>query len=174
MTEFIEKKRLLVFYCITLKFLGWILLCMGGIGFALLTLESFRTGGEVTFEGLLGVFKRAYNHFTNIGLVSLGFAQLVRYLCENDHKMGLLLRYGEKIFYLYAIITVWQEGAQVWFVATGQTGANSSINLHWLMFYAPTLLYKSAEILIYIGLGQFLKRFIAITKKTRLEKSKSQ
>ena len=50
----------------------------GIIGFAMLLLESSGTGGRVTFDGTLGMFKRSYHHFVKIGLLSLGFAQLVR------------------------------------------------------------------------------------------------
>jgi len=160
MMEYVEKnKRLLAWYFKILRILGWILLCMGIIGFAMLISESYGTGGRVTFDGTLGTFKRSYHHFVKIGLLSLGLAQLVRYFCEN--KIGLLLRHGDKIFYLYAIIVVWGLVGQVWLVATGKMGANSSLNLHWLIFFLPTLLYNSAKVLLSVGLGQFLKQFIA-------------
>lgn len=60
MLEFIEKnKRLLVSYCTVLRILGWILLCMGGVGTVLLVLEASQTGGRVNLEGALGIFKRS-------------------------------------------------------------------------------------------------------------------
>ena len=106
MVEFIEKKRLLVFYCTALRILGWILLCMGVIGVALLFTEAAQTGGSAELRGALGYIKRSNTVLISIALVSLGFAQLVRYLFLNDRKMGLLLRYGEKVFYLCAIIEI--------------------------------------------------------------------
>lgn len=191
MINIIEKnKRLWMFYCTVLRVLGWVLLCMGGIGFVMLLLESFRTGGGVTFEGVLGVFKRSYHHFVNIGLVSLGFSQLVRYLRVNDNKMGPLLRYGDKIFYLYAIITVLQVGIWIW-LSTGRMGSNTSVlqhqahsfphqvdyitmytsdpadGLRWFIFFLPTLLYKGAKVLILVGLGKFLKQLIAIIEDSK-------
>lgn len=192
MINIIEKnKRLWMFYCTVLRALGWILLCIGGIGFVMLLLESIQTGGEVTFKGGFGPFKRSYNLFVNIGLVSLGLSQLVRYLCSSDNKMGPLLRYGDKIFYLYAIITVWQVGFWIWLVATGWMGSNTSVlqhqahslphqvhystmymskaanGLHWFIFFLPTLLYKGAKVLILVGLGKFLKQVIAIIKDSK-------
>lgn len=170
MLEFIEKnKRLLVSYCTVLRVLGWLLLCMGGVGIALTVLEASQTGGRVNLEGTLGTFKRSNTIFINIGLVSLGFTQLVRYLCGNGYKMGLLLRYGEKIFYLCAIIAIWRVGVEVWLVATGRMGGNSSLDLRWLMFFMPTLLYKSAKVLILVGLGQFLKQLIAAIEGSKLK-----
>jgi hypothetical protein len=141
MAEIIEKKRLLVFYCTALRVLGWILLCLGFIGIALLFVEATQTGGTVDLRGALGMIKRSYTQFISIALVSLGFGQLVRYLFFNDHKMGPLLRYGEKIFYLCAIIAVWNIGAYFWLVATGhQIGGDSSFISRWLLYFMPTLL----------------------------------
>ena len=168
MVEFIEKKRLLVFYCTALRILGWILLCMGVIGVALLFTEAAQTGGSVELRGALGYIKRSNTVFISIALVSLGFAQLVRYLFLNDHKMGILLRYGEKVFYLCAIIAVWNMCVFFWIVATGRTGGDNSFVSHWLLYLMPTLLYKVAKILILIGLGQFLKHIIVMEEESRL------
>lgn len=82
--------------------------------------------------------------------------------------MGLLLRYGEKIFYLCAIIVIWRGGAEIWLFATGRMGGNSSLE-HWLMFFMPTLLYKSAKVLILAGLGQFLKQLIVAIECSKLK-----
>ncbi|MGB8225704.1 MAG: hypothetical protein WCE45_02375 [Sedimentisphaerales bacterium] len=171
MMEFIEKnKRLLVFYYTTLRILGWILLGLGGVGFTLLILEALKTGGGITFEGTTGLVKRSYPAFISIGLLSLGFAQLVRYFCGNSRKMGLLLRYGDKIFYLCAIVAIWQVCGQAWLVATGKTGGNSSQHLHWFLFDFPLLLlYKTAKALILVGLGLFLKKLIAAIENSRLK-----
>jgi len=169
MVEFIEKKRLLVLYCRALRILGWILLCMGIIGTALLSIEAAQTGGSVELRGALGMIKRSHTLFISIALVSLGFAQLVRYLFFNDHKMGLLLRYGEKIFYLCAIIAVWNLCVIFWLDATGRTGGDSSLILRWLLYFMPTLLYKGAKILILIGLGRLLKHIIVMAEESRLK-----
>jgi len=167
MVKFIEKnKRLLMFYRTVLRTLGWVLLCMGGIGFTMVILESSR-GSGITFEGFLGTFKRSYSVFVNIGLVALGFSQFVRFCCEKDSKKGLLLRYGEKIFYLYAVIAVWQVCVEFWLVTTGKTGGSV---YHWLLFMLPgTLLYKSARVLIFVGLGQLLKQLILAIEASRVE-----
>lgn len=170
MIKLVEKnKRLLMLYRTSLRALGWILLCMGGIGIALLVLEYSQTGGRITLGGTLGMLKRSGFIFINIALVSLGLAQLVRYLCGNGCKMGLLLRYGEKIFYVYAIITILQVGGQVWHVAAGRMGANISLNLHWLLVFLPTLLYQSTKALILVGLGQLLKQLIAAIEDSKLK-----
>ena len=166
MVEFIENKRLLVFYCKALRILGWIFMCMGIFGTALIFVEA---GSSVNITGALGYIKRSNTIFISIALVSLGFGQLVRYLFLNDHKMGLLLRYGEKIFYLCAIIAVWNIGAYFWLVATGrQMVGDSSFISRWI-FFMSTLLYKVAKILILIGLGRFLKHTIAMAEESRVK-----
>jgi hypothetical protein len=167
MVEFVKRnRRLLEIYSTVLRVFGWILLCMGGVGLALLTLEGFKTGGPVSFEGALGTFKRSYHYFVKIGLLSLGFGQLVRYLIGKDIKMGPLLRYGEKLFYLYAGIVIWQAVLWFWIVATGRTGGTSPL-LHRLISLLPTLIYEIAKVLLLVGAGQFLRHFIAATGKEK-------
>jgi hypothetical protein len=142
---------------------------MGAIGFTLLLSEYFQ-GKRVTLDGTFGMLKRSYGHFINIGLVSLGLTQFIQYLCGCDNKVGLLLRYGDKIFYVYAFLGVWQEVGQAWFVATGKMGGDSSWQLSWFIFTLPVmLLYKVAKALILIGLGLFLKQLIAVIKESRLK-----
>jgi len=81
--------------------------------------------------------------------------------------MGPLLRYGDKIFYIYAIITVYQVGFEIWLVGTGRMGSNVSLDLHWLMLFLPTLLYQGAKALIFVGLGKFVKYLIAAVKDSK-------
>ncbi|MCK4752075.1 MAG: hypothetical protein KAS75_01420 [Planctomycetes bacterium] len=169
--EFIEKhKRLLVFYYTTLRIFGWILLCLGGVGLTLLILEGSKLGGRVTFEGTVGLVKRSYPAFVSLGLFSLGFAQLVKYLCGNSHKRGLLLRYGDKIFYLCAIIAVWRACGEAWLMATGQKGGNSSHHLHWFLYDFPMLLlYRTTKAFVLVGLGLLLKKLIVVIESSRLK-----
>jgi hypothetical protein len=142
---------------------------MGIFGVALLIIESSQTGGSVELKGALGYIKRSSFQFISIALVSLGFGQLVRYLFFNDKKMGLLLRYGDKILYLCAIIAVWNIGAYFWLVATGRQmdGASSFIS-RWI-FFVSILLYKVVKILLLIGLGRFLKHTIDTAKESRVQ-----
>jgi hypothetical protein len=173
MLEYIEKnKQLLALYCIVLRVFGWILLCMGSVGYVLLWAEYLQRIGRIYLWGELGTFVdsafvRSYIICINIGLISLGFVQLVRYLCGNSYKMGLLLRYGDKILYLGAILVIWGVGVQVWIVATGLAGGNTSLDLHWLVSFMPTILYKSAKVLLLIGFGLFLKILIVTLEGSR-------
>ncbi len=185
MINIVEKnKRLWMFHCTVLRILGWVLLCLGGIGFVMLLLESMQTGGEVTFKGILGTFKRSNHLFFNIGLVSLGFAQLARYLYGSDNKMGLLMRYGDKIFYLYAILTVFKVGFWIWITAANRMEnikpvlqnhadyitvytSKPADGLRWLILFLPTLLYQGAKALIFVGLGKIVKYLIAAIKDSK-------
>jgi len=179
-----KNKRLWLVYSTILRILGWLCVCMGGIGFVMLLLEYIQTGGEVTFKGEFRAFKRSYNIFVNIGLLSLGLSQLLRYLCGNNKKMGPLLRYGDKILYLYAIITVLKVGFWIWLDAMSRMDSITSAfpnqvqyitihtskaayGLHWFILFLPTLLYQGAKVLILIGLGKFLKYSVAIIKESK-------
>jgi hypothetical protein len=173
MLEYIEKnKRLLVLYYTVLRILGWILLCMGSVGYALLWMEYLQRIGRINLWGELeavvdSAFVRSYIVCINMGLISLGFAQLVRSLCGSGYKMGLLLRYSDKIFYLGAIIVIWGVGVQVWIAATGLAGGNTSLDLRWLLSFMPTILYNSAKVLLLIGFGRFLKILIVILEGSK-------
>lgn len=168
MIEFIEKnKRLLVVYSTALRTLGWILLAMGGIGVVLLIIDATQMGGTVDLGGTFGMLKRSNSINISIAMVSLGFAQLIRYLCGNVHRMGLLLRYSEKIFYLCAIIAILNVGGLIWVKTTDLVGGNRSLYSYWLLYFLPILLYKSAKILILVGLGQFFKHFIAAIEQSK-------
>ena len=141
MIEFIKKnKRLLVGYSIVLRTLGWILLGMGGIGVVLLIIDATNMGGNVDLRGVFGMLKRSNSINISIAMVALGFAQLVRYLCGNVHKMGLLLCYSEKIFYLCAIIAIWNVGALIWVKTPGMSGVNRFLYSDWLLYFLPILL----------------------------------
>lgn len=182
MINIIEKnKRLWMFYCTVLRILGWLCVCMGGIGFVMLLLEYIQTGGEVTFRGTFRAFKRSYNLFVNIGLLSLGFSALIRYLGGSNRKMGPLLRYGDKIFYLYAILTVLKVGFWIWIAAANRMEnikpvfqnqadyitmytSDRADGLRWFILLLPTLLYQGVKVLILVGLGKFLKYLINIIK----------
>jgi cell division protein FtsW (lipid II flippase) len=170
MIAFIERhNRLSKFYQRTLQLLGWILLCMGGIGLVMLIAESFQAGGRINLEGDFGMLKRSWDMCIGLGLISLGFAQFIRYLC--DHKIGLLLRYGDKILYLYAVLAIGREISYDWFVgAAGKMGGGSSAQREWLLFILPiTFLYNAARALILVGLGLFLKQLITAIEASKLK-----
>jgi hypothetical protein len=160
MLEFVERnKHRLFYYRVVLAILGWILLCMAGIALGLVIKDSLQMGGRVDLGGTFGTFKRSYTHYFNIGLLSIGLAQLVRYLAED--RMGLLLRYGDKIFYLYAIVSVWQEIGLVWLVASGKMGGGPSAQMDYFLFSLPvSLIYRITEVLVLVGLGILLKKVV--------------
>jgi len=110
MNEFIEKNRqLLKFYCTAARIFGWVLLCGGTIWFlmfVLLTLAVDDAAGEIGWPHTLDNFVYSISsyvyEFAMLGLVALLVAQLIRYMLEIKYTPGHILRFGDKILYIYA------------------------------------------------------------------------
>jgi hypothetical protein len=165
MIEFIEKnRRLLVQYCMVLRILGWLLVGYGGIYVAWLIITSMI---EDSSKGILGFFVMQLFFSIGFGLLLLGFGQLVRYLCDTDSEKGLLLLYGERIFYLFAIIVILRMVFSILGMMIGLFSGNIPFLSVFSLTFLITLLYSSAKIFILVGLGQFLKHFIAAIEQSK-------
>jgi hypothetical protein len=150
-------------YRFVLQILGWILICLGITGFILLVLESFQHSGRINLAGELGFLKRSCYHFFNLGLISLGLSQFIR--CMFGGKAGFLLRHGEKILYLYAVLAIWQLVADIWFAYTGKLGGDAAAKWNWFITVFPlNFVYQSTKALIFVGCGIFLKWLQGLTE----------
>ena len=103
MNEFIEKnRRLLKIYCVVARIIGWGLLITAGI-WAISILSGhvlLRTASAILTEPII-ILTRIV-----VGLSMLGVAQFIRFLSETEYQPGWILRYIEKILYLYAAIRI--------------------------------------------------------------------
>ena len=162
MNEFIEKnRRLLKFYYVAARIIGWVLLIVSGFEFILAVYSGdFASGAHSSFvwyrysqEIILG--------FIILGLLVLGVGQFIRYLSEKDYKPGWILSHGDKVFYLYAAVTV----------------ADSIIRFCWHQYrwemnnYAAYLLLSMlpaiAKGLIFVGLAQILGRIMPVVEESK-------
>jgi len=117
MNEFIEKnRRLLKFYCLAARIFGWVLLCGGTIWFlmfVLLTLAVEDAAGTIGWPYTIDNFVYSSSsyvfEFAMLGLVALLVAQLIRYMLESKYTPGYILRFGDKILYVYAALLIVQN-----------------------------------------------------------------
>lgn len=164
MNDFIEKnKGLLKCYCTAARIIGWCILLVA----AIMIIAEILSGGR--FIGAKGVY-RLYMlegllfHYMLPAFLALLVAQFIRYLYEVEHQPGWILRYGDKILYVYAVIVVlnaiWQH---VYFVLVQQSDFGTSKLLY--MFLA--VLLTGARALILVGLAQILRRVMPVIEESK-------
>jgi hypothetical protein len=158
MNEFIEKnKGLLKFYCVAARIIGWVLL----ITAATQTVSNLSgySSFSIPFVMPITFFIRIL-----IGLVVLGVAQFIRYLFETEYKPGWILRHGEKILYLYAVLRVIRI-VFLYFV-DAKTMGDSIYYSPW-GFLVSNVLPVVASALILVGLAQILRRVMPIIEESK-------
>lgn len=161
MNEFIEKnRRLLKIYCVAAQIIGWALLITVGI-WAISILSGhvlLRTASAILTEPII-IFTRIV-----VGLSMLGVAQFIRFLSETEYQPGWILRYLEKILYLYAAIRIVCI-AYLFFYVANLTG-NSFNNYLWRYIFF-TGFPDLAGPLIAVGLGQILRRIMPVIEESK-------
>lgn len=161
MKDFIERNRkLLKFYCVAARIIGWTILVAVGVWIALIL--AGLGGGNQDSKGFLLRSVPAFI-FTYMlpGLITLGVAQFMQYLFERECRPGWILRYGDKILYLYAVVQI------VFDVLRHVHAVKVFAGFHvWPMTILP-MLFLAAKVLILVGLAQILRRIIPVIEESR-------
>jgi hypothetical protein len=168
MNEFIEKdKRLLNFYCKNLRSAAFLILIFGALsGCIIITmvLGSKYAGWHVA-EFFLGKTFHAYLpssflRITFLGIGLLGLVQFIKYLVERDYKPGWILRHGDMILYLYALLSILSD---VWVYMNAPTYSSLifSTSLFVILFSA------AVKVLILVSLGQVLRRILPVIEESK-------
>ena len=161
MNEFIEKnRRLLRFYCVATRIIGWTLLIVAGADLILAVYSGhFAERAHRLFiwyrfaqETILGLLL--------LGLLLLGVGQFIRYLTEEDKQPGWILRHGDKVLYLYAAVTVADSIIRFWHYKV--SGVNE-----YAGYFLLSMLPAIAKGLIFVGLAQILRRLIPVIEESR-------
>jgi hypothetical protein len=163
MNEFVEKNRgLLRFYCIAARTMGWILIIVTPL-IPIVSLFIGLPGGE-RFRSwtLYRISEESILHLL-LGLVMLSLAQFVRYLYENDYQPGWTLRHGDKVLYLYAVGLI--VSPIVWHCF--QMTIRSHNLTDTLLIFMSTELPALGRGLIYVGMGQVLRRMVPIVEESK-------
>ncbi len=161
MNEVIEKnRRLLHFYCETLRTIGKVILILGLLSVCAITtlvlLSKF--GNWRALKGfemiIIAMPLGAFNIFF-IGIGILGLAQFINYLVERDYKPGWILRHGEIFFYLYALLTILSV---VWAYTMITPIAPSVI----LVVFSTVV-----RVLVLVGLGQIFRHLMPVIEESK-------
>ena len=166
MNEFIEKnRRLLHFYCEALRTIGSLILILGLFsGCAMTTLVLLSKIGvrhaPKSFDMMIA-WPSGFFKFIFFGIGIMGIAQFIRYLVERNYKPGWILRHGEIIFYLYALLTIFND---VWVYMANYH--SPSLHTRVLVIFV-TVFSTAVKVLILVGLGQILRRLMPVIEESR-------
>ena len=176
MNTFLENNRpWLKIYCSLARIIGWGILIIAGAGtiYQILVMNilfgnhspayRFLFVKSVLFQGILP------------GILVLGIAQFIRYLFESEYKPGYILRYGDKILYLFAFLlivgVVWQHliiSGNVMqrdiFLIMNNIGHNFKTTLPAML---ASLVLTIPKVLILVGLAQVVKRFLPVIEESK-------
>lgn len=162
MNEFIKKNRsLLHSYCISTRFIGWMLL----IGAILVPIVQPLSGISANSEHrsflIYLLCKQVIMGYLLIAIVLLGLAQFIRYLYESEYRPGLILRHGIKVIYIYAIALIASPLLTCYFRMReyGDVDINFEL-LHVLLHAVP-------RALIFIGMAKVLKRTMPMIEESK-------
>jgi len=168
MNEFIEKNRqLLHFYCEALRTIGSVILILGLVSGSAMTIlalvdwQHFKAFFDFEKSIILGPLHFFKIFFIGIGII--GLAQFIRYLVERNYKPGWILRHGDMIFYLYALLTILHV---VWVYMNAPNYHSPSLNVRVHVILA-TVFSTAVKVLILVGLGQNLRRLMPVIEESK-------
>ena len=158
MHMFIEQnKKLLRFYDIALRLLGWLLLAFGLLNYSISIIQAIIALSPKAFaERVLSV---GLLRLISLSLLGLGIAQLIRYFCDHHHKPGFILRNGDKFLYTYLILTIIQ-----YIYYSAKFSATSNNDYPYFDFILSIILLATKALII-IGVAQFLTRVLPIIEE---------
>ena len=171
MNEFIEKnRRLLKFYCENLRTIGLLILILGSIsGFVMITRALFSKFGDrhvaESFEKsmILGLGPLHFFKIFFIGIGILGLVQFIRYLVERNYKPGWILRYGDMIFYLYALLSILHI---VWVYMNTPIYHSPALYVRVPVILA-TVFSTAVKVLVLVGLGRILRHLMPVIEESK-------
>ena len=172
MQEFIEKnRRLLKFYYTAARISGWVLICGGTMWFlmfVLITLAVEDAAGEIGWSHTIDNFVYSTSsymfEFAMLGLVALLVAQLIRYMLESESTQGRILRFGDKILYVYAVLLIVQN-TLIHYIINPEL--LSTLKPGHFIFIKPLIVPLAIKVLILVGLGQILHRFLPVIEESK-------
>ena len=167
MNELIEKnRRLLHFYCETLRTIASVILIFQLIAvctmtiFALLSKFGYWPGTK-PFNMVIPTFLPSYLKAIFFWIGILGLAQFVKYLYESKYLPGWILRHGDMFFYLYAFLTILEV---VWIYMTND---HSPALYTRAIKISGSVLGTAVKVMVLVGLGQILRRLMPVIEESK-------
>ena len=165
MNDFVEKnKKLLKFYCGAVQIIGGVLIAGGAVWFVMFVCSpaNFGLADDKFIEKILSAVSHFSFDFVFVGLAAVILSQLARYVFDTKYKPGLMLRCGDKILYLFAVLGIlWAWFRWAVFIVTVEDSASQFLSLQ------PLILPTIAKVLILVGLGQILKRIMPVIEESK-------
>ena len=136
--------------------------------FVLLTLAVEDAAGTIGWPYTIDNFVYSTSsyvvEFALLGLVALLVAQLIRYMLEGENTPGHILRFGDKILYVYAAILIGQS-TLIYYVL--HLGLLSTLRPGRFLLVQPLIVPLAAKILILVGLGQIFRRILNVIEEAK-------
>jgi hypothetical protein len=167
MNEITEKnRRLLHFYCETLRTIGSVILILGllgGCGMTIIALLS-KFGywpALKSFNMVIIAWLPSYLKAIIFWIGILGLAQFIKYLFEKNYKPGWILRHGDMFFYLYALLTILEA---VWIYMTNYHSPSSDIRVDMGFVTVFSIVVK---VMALVGLGRILRHLMPVIEESK-------
>ena len=162
-----KKLKLLNGLCTAIACIGWILIIGGWfwliVFFTRWNTDPFQTGssrelGEIQFY-FYGVSAVSFDFFF-VGLGAVIVSRLAKFIFDKEATPTLMLRCGDKILYLFAVLGIlWGFFRHLIFAATIENSATR------FLYEQPALLPTLGKAVILILLGQILKRMLPVIQE---------
>jgi hypothetical protein len=166
-----ENRRLLRTYCVAARIIGWVLICGGGFWFLLFIFcilavsdAAGSIGWPYTDENFLYASSAFVLNFIFPGLLALVLGQLIRYILETEYKASWLLRFGDKILYVYAVAVIGLTVSRYYILHADLLEKFGSGRL---LFIQPIMVPLAAKVLIIIALGIVLRRVLSVIEESK-------
>jgi hypothetical protein len=98
-----------------------------------------------------------------LGLIAFLVAQLIRYILESEYNPGYILRFGDKILYVYAALLIVQD-TSIYYLLHREL---LSFSIGRFLFAQPLIVPLAAKILIVVGLGQIFRRILNVLEESK-------
>ena len=157
-----KKLKLLSGLCTAIACIGWILIIGGTVWFVRFVCSPYNAGlaDDRSIENILNAASYFSFDFVFIGLGAVIIARLAKFIFEKESKPTLMLRCGDKIFYLFAVLGIpWAVFRHLTFAAAIEDSATR------FLYEQPALLPTLGKAIILILLGQILKRLLPIIQE---------
>jgi len=105
-----------------------------------------------------------------IGILSLGLAQLTRYMLGIDQKPGWILRQGGALLYLYVLLTLCLDRIMFRISIPGIEPSSFGISGFEILhrgFHISGLIILAAKIIVLVGLAEMLRRILPMVEESR-------
>ena len=172
MNEFIEQnRRLLRFYRLAARIIGWVLICGGTIWFLIYLfciLAAMDAAGELVWPPALKnmIYSSSAYVFELLfpGLIAIIVAQLIAYIIADESKQPRLLQYGQFVLYAFAALVIGRAILHycLWhgIVFEGQNTAG-------LLFIQPLIVPVAAKVLILVALAHAFRRILTVIEESK-------